>query len=54
MVAAQDEHREHSVRLRDRTLDDVTVVGRSWNDRDALLNGSSWATLCSRHTPTTT
>jgi len=37
MDAARDEHREHPVTLRDRTLDDVTVVRRSWNDRDASL-----------------
>src|SRR5947209_6004974 len=37
MNAARDQHREHPVTLRDRTLDDVTVVRRSWNDRDASL-----------------
>src|SRR5437868_9568408 len=37
MDAARDEHREYTVTLRDRTLDDVTVVRRSWNDRDASL-----------------
>jgi hypothetical protein len=54
MDAARDEHREHTVTLRDRTLDDVAVVRRSSGMTVMRpLNRSSFWTLCSRHTPTT-